>query len=432
MPYIWYREYLEVKLKCPLIPGEIYCCEMFVSRSENTVHAQNSLAMYFSDTLVYNYDYENLYFTPQVVEWDVIRDTSDWVKISGSFTATSAAQYLIIGVFAFVDDIEFEVVETPADDKIPFSYYYIDDISVERVNAPLVISGNSPICPGESVKLKATGWDNIKWTQVNNPNRILSHNDSLIIKPTSAIHSYRVVGTQCGHKFTEVVTVDFKTIPQFDLGNDTLICAGSSITLDPGPGLSNYLWQDGSGAATYEASLPVKYIVKAYNNDGCFNKDSIALDYYTPPMVSLGGDFEMCLPEGTLDAFTGRSYDHYTWQDGSTAASFQFFREGTYFVTVENPCAAKASDTIHINRISMFLPNLITPNKDGKNENFEIQGIKMQTGTLKVYNRDGLRVYYNEHYNNDWSGEELANGIYYYVLEYPTCEDKKGWLEVVK
>jgi gliding motility-associated-like protein len=47
----------------------------------------------------------------------------------------------------------------------------------------------------------------------------------------------------------------------------------------------------------------------------------------------------------------------------------------------------------------------------------------------KVYNRYGGVVYENENYQNNWNGtykgKNLADGTYYYVLEFTLINDKK-------
>lgn len=73
--------------------------------------------------------------------------------------------------------------------------------------------------------------------------------------------------------------------------------------------------------------------------------------------------------------------------------------------------------------ISPFLsiPDVITPNGDGSNDVFFIEGIEnFETNELFVYNRWGHQVYHARNYQNDWmgtwDGKELPEGTYYYVF----------------
>ncbi len=66
---------------------------------------------------------------------------------------------------------------------------------------------------------------------------------------------------------------------------------------------------------------------------------------------------------------------------------------------------------------SLFVPNLFTPNGDGINETFEIRGLNLfAQNDLVIVNRWGNQVYKSDNYQNNWTGEGLNEGTYYYVL----------------
>lgn len=65
------------------------------------------------------------------------------------------------------------------------------------------------------------------------------------------------------------------------------------------------------------------------------------------------------------------------------------------------------------------VPNVITPNGDGKNDVFKVEGIELyKENTLSIFNRWGNEVFRSAGgYKNDWSGNGLSEGTYYYVLK---------------
>lgn len=79
-----------------------------------------------------------------------------------------------------------------------------------------------------------------------------------------------------------------------------------------------------------------------------------------------------------------------------------------------------------------FIPNIFTPNGDGVNDLFEIMGAeKVDNMDLVVFNRWGTKVYENNQYQNNWSGEGLNEGTYYYLLSIKTngkTKVRKGWV----
>lgn len=84
----------------------------------------------------------------------------------------------------------------------------------------------------------------------------------------------------------------------------------------------------------------------------------------------------------------------------------------------------------------IFIPNVITPNGDGKNDRFVILGLGKYPGSgLFIYNRWGNMVYQSKDYDNKWDGNGLNEGTYYYILKLRTPEGErvyKGWIELLR
>lgn len=66
---------------------------------------------------------------------------------------------------------------------------------------------------------------------------------------------------------------------------------------------------------------------------------------------------------------------------------------------------------------NFFIPNVITPNGDGKNDYFVIVGSEaFDRIDIEIVNRWGNQVYVNRNYKNNWQGENLNEGTYYYTI----------------
>ncbi|RYY40768.1 MAG: PKD domain-containing protein [Chitinophagaceae bacterium] len=60
------------------------------------------------------------------------------------------------------------------------------------------------------------------------------------------------------------------------LGNDTVLCKGETVMLQPRPGpYASYQWQDGSAASAYRVSQTGTYVVQVSDADGCRNTASV-------------------------------------------------------------------------------------------------------------------------------------------------------------
>jgi gliding motility-associated-like protein len=80
------------------------------------------------------------------------------------------------------------------------------------------------------------------------------------------------------------------------------------------------------------------------------------------------------------------------------------------------------------------VPNVFTPNGDGYNQYFFIPKIELyQDAELSVVDRWGKSVYKANGYKNDWNGDDLSTGVYYYVLDLKKRNTViKGIVNIVK
>ena len=89
---------------------------------------------------------------------------------------------------------------------------------------------------------------------------------------------------------------------------------------------------------------------------------------------------------------------------------------GTTLITVTDACGQVRNGAVDI--VTCEVPNVFSPNGDGQNEFFEIQGIDAYPNSkLQVWNRWGVLVYESENYENFWSAEEQPDGVYYFILQ---------------
>ncbi len=89
-----------------------------------------------------------------------------------------------------------------------------------------------------------------------------------------------------------------------------------------------------------------------------------------------------------------------------------------YEVSDENGLVSNtATITVVVNAHPFKIPNVFTPNGDGRNDVFEIVGIEgFDRIEIKVVNRWGNEVYRNDNYRNNWDGQGLSEGTYYYSI----------------
>jgi gliding motility-associated-like protein len=134
-------------------------------------------------------------------------------------------------------------------------------------------------------------------------------------------------------------------LPDFDLGNDTSICDKDNLLLKADNGIS-YLWNDGSANSSLMVQSPGTYYVEVKNQYGCNAYDTIQIQNYISPVVSLGNDLSLC--DNTIVILDAGLFESYLWSDNSVTQSIQPSTTGVYSVEVKDKNGCKASDTVMV------------------------------------------------------------------------------------
>ncbi len=118
--------------------------------------------------------------------------------------------------------------------------------------------------------------------------------------------------------------------------------------------------------------------------------------------------------------------------------SHQYSDEGVYtvmlIVTSDLGCSDTAYAEVEIIDDILLFPNVMTPNNDGYNDFFVIDNVeKFPESKLTVFNRWGKVVYESTPYLNNWNGDDVSDGTYYFVFLYGRDgKEYKGSLTIIK
>ena len=105
-----------------------------------------------------------------------------------------------------------------------------------------------------------------------------------------------------------------------------------------------------------------------------------------------------------------------------------------------NGCSKTISFEVCVSVASDEIPDLITPNGDGRNDQFILPASISSLGAIQltIANRWGDVVYRSDDYKNDWdgreqkSGEDLPPTSYYYVLSQSGKIIQKGIISILR
>lgn len=296
----------------------------------------------------------------------------------------------------------------------------IDTIQVKTSpNLDIDLGNDIYICSGESVELK-----NLKSSASN---RHLwsngSTNSSVIVNKPGLYWLEESINGHC--KSRDSILLIEKPSPKVYLGEDTIICAGDTITI-------NATYQDTGGSFTWnthQTSQSIKayeggiYWVRATNNEGCSDADSISIRVITAPQVNLTDDTTFCYGESYelyAGIFSGASY---YWSDGTHRDRIHVSQPGKYYVRVENICGIGYDETvIDFKNCEIWFPSAFSPNNDGRNDIARLLGdiTSVTNYKLSIFNRWGQVVFYTEDVYKGWDGtykgkEESINTFYYLI-----------------
>lgn len=163
--------------------------------------------------------------------------------------------------------------------------------------------------------------------------------------------------------------------------------------------------------------------VDVYANDSLGGKIPTSLTIITPPTKGTA----------TVISIT-KGFINYETSSSPQSCGIDSFR---YRVCNGTTCS-EATVTIYVQCAdSLFVYNAISPNGDGINDNFVIDGLQNYTdNTLLIFNRWGNQIFKTVNYQNDWQGQwngsELPDGTYFFFL-YDNTKNillKNGYIQI--
>ena len=320
-------------------------------------------------------------------------------------------------------------------------------------------SSNSPVCEGNDINFTETAGDAINW-QWEGPNSFTSTDNSpTITNPTtSAIGSYTVTITDSnGCTASDNLTILVIVAPDPTISEPGVICSGtepfnltatntggvwSGTGVDPSTGeFDPEIAGIGNHEIIYTISGPCGdadtiYLTISQQADATILS---ALDtlFITDPAVYLEAT-----DNGGL--WSGNGTNETT---GEFIPSIADLGNHEIIYTISGDCGD--ADSIIIVIIpelipDLLIPDVLTPNNDGYNDTWRIQGIRaFDIVNIVIFNRWGDEVFLfngsgdayfeiSSQFDGIRNGKELPFGTYVYLLELDNEEVFKGTLTIIR
>ena len=249
--------------------------------------------------------------------------------------------------------------------------------------------------------------------------------------------TYKLVATDfVGCKGELEVTVSDAALLVIDRNVKDVSCYGAKdgaiqLTVDGGRSLA-YIWSNGATTNELTGLDAGTYSVMIKDNVYmCEIADTFMVNQPDSLMLTATVTNDDCFenPSGSIDlTVSGGTQPYvYDWSNFATDQDVYNLAAGSYNVTItdNNNCKLTAGYGVMKDSCSydIVVRNVLTPNGDGMNDNWIIDGIQFYPdNTVFIFNKWGDQVFDAKAYNNTWNGtrnngEPLADGTYYYVLK---------------
>lgn len=236
--------------------------------------------------------------------------------------------------------------------------------------------------------------------------------------------------------------------------SDAEICEGDAVQLEVSGGY-NYHWSPAEGLSCIDCPNPMAspsftttYTITSDNCLGTIESIEVTVFVNNMPWVDAGEDQSVILGDIIDLEATGGGSSLLTFDWGTPDSLIcENCKETTavitensiFFVTVTDAYGCSAIDELQVvmndecEYGELDIPNAITPNGDGFNDDFNIkfEGFAELT-LLRIYNRWGELVFETRDMNKKWDatfrGIPVNPGVYVYYLE-GICLNKQSFLE---
>lgn len=170
------------------------------------------------------------------------------------------------------------------------------------------------------------------------------------------------VGLNCPNSsITNIIVIPLPTV---NAGADVSICPGGNTQLNAS-GAIDYIWTPGSTLDDSTISNPIAtpttmttYIVYGTDAAGCTNSDTVVVSIFTPAVLIITGNAQICEGDSTILSVTGAT--NVTWSPTAglsdpTSTTTYAFPDSTTLYSVSgfdsNGCVTSNSETIVVNTV---------------------------------------------------------------------------------
>jgi len=204
------------------------------------------------------------------------------------------------------------------------------------------------------------------------------------------------------------------------LGHDTTLCEGDVYVLSPLNDYAHYEWNTGATNSQITITEAGFYSLSVTDSHGCTESSSLYIAYAPyPEIVSTSTTVGTIIVNAT-GGTPPYNYSHNgdTWQQSNSIGNLP---SDTYTIWVRDDNYCIVTTEVFLDQI-LIIPSYFTPNGDGYNDIWVIEGLYQYTeAEVFIYDRFGKKLgilYANEYgWNGHYLGAPLPSDTYWYTID---------------
>lgn len=356
-------------------------------------------------------------FTSHVYQWQESTDQITWSDIVGATADTLLTPTVNITTY-FRAKVAEDAVNLSNDLCNVISDIF-EILIVPTPQAP-ISNGDVSICDNEIgvLTVNVPNTVTVNWYDAENGGTLLLENSTSYTPTTAGTYYAESVSGPINCTSPNRTAVLFTVNPGVQVQDETRVfCEGNTTVLSADLDNVSYLWNTGETTKEISVSSQGTYTVVITNLSGCTTTKTIMLSPVTLPVItdirSDGTNIRILLEnDGDFDF----SLNNEPFQ---TSPIFENIPGGLYTVNIRygDNCGVVSAKYIHL-----VIPKFFTPNADGNNDFFIIEGVELFSSyELSIFNRFGQLLKNTNGNKASWDGNLNGNPVpsntYWYTLK---------------
>jgi N-acetylneuraminic acid mutarotase len=220
-------------------------------------------------------------------------------------------------------------------------------------------STNLVICAGTTTSLSASGTGNLGWYSAVSGGTYLGSGNNYSTPTITSNTTYYVQDSTCGAGPRVAITVTVNALPTMTVSSVNAICNGATATMSVAGTPLSYTWNTGATTTSIAISPSVTtvYTVTGTDINGCVSSKTKTLTVNALPSLTVAGsDITIC--KGNASIVTVSGANTYTWNTGSTNASFIASPTVTTIYTVTGRNSTTGCTSVKVTTLTVQSPTV--------------------------------------------------------------------------